>query len=135
MQNLLKHNYINSGTTILFFFVLLLVNHFFGFTGPFGFDDLEYARLGHLLFKGEPDWGHTFTYRFGIVIPTAFFHSIFDVSDHISAIYPLIIATGILYLIKVVFLMMSIELFLPVVYYLLVPGLFFIVIRSEPTFP
>lgn len=84
---------------VLFFFSILLINHFLGFTGPFGFDDIEYARLGHLMFKGKPDWLDPFTYRFGIVLPTGFFQYILGISDNVAAIYPLAISTGILLLV------------------------------------
>lgn len=85
-----------SGLIILFFFGLLLLHHLFGFTGPFGFDDIEYAHLGYLIFDGRPDWTNPFIFRFGIVLPNAISQFVFGINEHSAAIYPLAISLGIL---------------------------------------
>jgi hypothetical protein len=74
----------------------LLLNHFFGFTGPFGFDDIEYAHLGYLIFEGKPDWTNPFIFRFGIVIPNGISQFLFGINEHIAAIYPLAVSLGII---------------------------------------
>lgn len=81
---------------LLFYFSLLIVNHFLGYTGPFGFDDIEYARLGYLIFNGQPDWTNPFIFRFGIVVLNGIFQYFFGINEHIAAIYPLLISLGIL---------------------------------------
>lgn len=77
---------------ILFFFSLLLLNHFFGFTGPFGFDDIEYARLGHLYATGNSDYTNPFTFRFGVILPVGYLQNIFGITDSSAAIYPLLLS-------------------------------------------
>lgn len=74
----------------------MLLNHFFGFTGPFGFDDIEYAHLGYLIFDGRPDWTNPFIFRFGIVIPNGISQFLFGINEHIAAIYPLAVSLGII---------------------------------------
>ncbi len=74
----------------------MLLNHFFGFTGPFGFDDIEYAHLGYLIFDGRPDWTNPFIFRFGIVLPNGILQYLFGINEHIAAIYPLAVSLGIL---------------------------------------
>ncbi len=86
---------------VIFYFSILLINHYLGFTGPFGFDDLEYARLGHLFLNGKPDWSDPFTYRFGIVLPNGILQYIFGMTDDVASIYPLAITLGIIIIVTI----------------------------------
>lgn len=83
----------------LFFFGLLLLNHFFGFTGPFGFDDIEYARLGYLFSSGNPDFTNPFTFRFGAVLPVGYLQKVLGITDTAAAIYPLLLLSLLIFLI------------------------------------
>lgn len=84
---------------IIFFFILLLINHIYGFTGYFGFDDLSYAELAHAFFQKHPYWDNPFTFRFGIVIPLGILYLLFGVSDFVSVLYPLSVSLGLLILV------------------------------------
>jgi hypothetical protein len=88
----LKNLNATSFALIFFFFGLLLLNHFLGFTGPFGFDDIEYARLGHLFANGNPDYTNPFTFRFGVIFPIGYLQNWFGITDHAASIYPLLLS-------------------------------------------
>ncbi|WP_026904320.1 hypothetical protein [Pedobacter glucosidilyticus] len=84
---------------ILAGFLLLIFQHLFAYTGHFGFDDLNYAELAHAFFQKQPVWGHTFTFRFGIVIPLGVLYWLFGVSDSVSIIFPMLVSLGLLLLV------------------------------------
>lgn len=74
--------------------LLLLVHHFWGYYGHYGFDDIGgygyYAKQwadGQAFFLNED----FFSYRWGFIAPTGVFYALFGVNDHVSAILPTII--------------------------------------------
>lgn len=82
---------------ILLFHVLALVGyHVFGYTGHYGFDDLHYARLSNGLLHGMADFSDHFTFRFTLLVLTAFSYSLFGISDMASSLPALVITLIIL---------------------------------------
>jgi hypothetical protein len=71
--------------------LLLILHHFWGYYGHYGFDDVlgygyyahEWAQ-GQLFFLSED----FFSYRWGFIAPTSIFYALFGVNDHASAIFP-----------------------------------------------
>jgi len=78
-------------TTLLVLGAALLVHHFWGHGGHFGFDDMHYARLANQFANGifRTTAGH-YTYRWGMVVPHGVMYALFGVGDHTSAIVPLL---------------------------------------------
>ncbi len=77
----------------------LLIHHFIGFSGPFGYDDMWYAKIAHELNNGQFDLIQDhYTYRWTLVFPLALFYRLFGVSTYTSALPSLIYTMGTLYL-------------------------------------
>jgi len=81
--------------------LVLLCFHAFGFTGHYGYDDMQYAQLANDLTLGQMDFGDHFSYRWPIVGLTALAYSIFGVSDFASAVPPMLATIGILWVVLV----------------------------------
>ena len=70
--------------------ILLLLHHFAGHGGHFGFDDMVYARLAHQLAEGSfALTSDHYTYRWGLFFPIGLCYKYFGVSDFSSAVWPL----------------------------------------------
>lgn len=70
---------------------ILLINHFWGFFGHFGFDDMSYAGLANSVLKGKFSLGDDHTnYRWVVIFLTAFSYKIFGINDHSSALMPML---------------------------------------------
>ena len=79
---------------LLFFYLIsLLLYRIFGYTGHFGFDDMEYAKIAFDLINGNFDYANHFSYRFSLVLPTALSYYLFGVND-IASSFPPLIASG-----------------------------------------
>jgi len=72
---------------------------FFGYSGHFGYDDMEYAEVAYQLTQGNIDFGNHFFYRFAIILPTAICYTLFGVNDIASSIPPIIASGLILFLV------------------------------------
>lgn len=66
--------------------VLLIVHHFGFYYGHYGYDDMHYARLAAGLLDGHVDWADHYSYRWGVLLPTAVSYAIFGVNDWASAL-------------------------------------------------
>lgn len=81
--------------------ILLVVHHFWGYYGHYGFDDVVgygyYAKKwadGQLFYLNKD----FFSYRWGFIAPTSVFYALWGVNDHVSALFPTLvyIATALL---------------------------------------
>ncbi len=80
----------------LSFFLLLIIvivfNHFFGYVGHYGWDDMEYARLAKDWADGNFDLSlNHFTYRWTIIGFTGLSYKFFGMSDFASALPSMIV--------------------------------------------
>jgi len=71
---------------LLFYILIIVLYHLFGYTGHFGFDDLHYAELAKDLLRGELDFGDHYAYRFTLVGLTALSYLISGISDFASSL-------------------------------------------------
>lgn len=74
----------------------IIVYHFFGYTGHFGYDDLHYARLANDFKNGIVDYNDHFTYRTPVIVFTSISYLLFGVSDFASSLPALIISVLVL---------------------------------------
>jgi hypothetical protein len=85
-------------------FLIVLLYHWIGYLGHFGFDDLVYAKLAHGLNQGNTDFSDHFSFRFPLLWLTALSYRLFGVHDLASAIPSFIITGGILgFVFKILF--------------------------------
>lgn len=85
---------------LLLFYVLLLIGyHFWGYIGHFGYDDLHYAQLAIDFLNGKINFDDHFTYRFPVVVFTALSYSIFGINDFAASLPPLVFTVLILFLV------------------------------------
>jgi hypothetical protein len=92
--------YRGSSVWILLFFVsALILHHILGYTGHYGYDDLEYARLAGNFTHGIIDFNNHYSYRLSLILLTALSYSLFGVSDFASSLPSLIITISILLLV------------------------------------
>ncbi len=89
----------NSLYIFLFFGLLLVLYHVFGYFGHYGFDDMVYARLAKNMADGTLVFDNSFSFRFGILIPLALSYFFFGVSDFSSSMPSLIVSLSILFLV------------------------------------
>lgn len=81
---------------LLAYIVLVILYHFVGYTGHFGYDDVHYAQLAADLLKGKVNFEDHYLYRFPVILFTALFYLIFGISDLSSSLPALIITLIIL---------------------------------------
>lgn len=84
------------GLILLIHIAALLLYHATGYSGHFGYDDLHYARLAADFNQGRLDYNDHYSYRFPVIVLTAFSYRIFGISDFASSFPPLIITILIL---------------------------------------
>ncbi len=77
----------------------LLFNHFFGFLGHFGYDDIHYARLSNGWLNGQFLAADHFSYRFPLLALTTLSYWLFGINDFASALPSLLVTSGILFLV------------------------------------
>ena len=92
---------IKSASIILFLFYVtaLILYHIIGYIGYFGYDDIHYALLSVDLTNGIINFNDHFSYRFPVILFTAFSYYIFGISDAASALPPLLATILILLLV------------------------------------
>lgn len=95
--------YKNIKVEKLFLFIsviFLIIHHFVGFGGHFGWDDMEYAQLSHQWAAGNFHLtDNHFTYRFPIIFFSGIAYKIFGVNDFASALPAMLISIVILLLV------------------------------------
>jgi hypothetical protein len=85
---------------ILVFFILVFIGyHYWGYIGHYGYDDMEYAMLASDWTRGIFHPGNHFSYRMTITGLTALAYMVFGVSDFASALPPMLVTIGILWLV------------------------------------
>ena len=85
---------------ILFLAVLaLFANHFFGYIGHYGYDDLHYAKLANDLSNGLVNLNDNYTFRISLIALTSLSYKVFGISDFASSLPSLIITSLILILV------------------------------------
>jgi hypothetical protein len=75
---------------------VLLVHHFFAYTGHYGYDDMHYARLANMLLQGVMNYEDHYSFRWPIILLTALSFQLFGISDHVSAVPALCMSIGTL---------------------------------------
>jgi hypothetical protein len=76
--------------------VAVVVHHLGFFYGYFGYDDIYYARLADRLLDGNVDYTDHYSYRWTVLLPTAFSYYLFGVSDFSTALPSLLVSVGVL---------------------------------------
>lgn len=71
---------------LLFFVLMVICYRVFGYTGHFGYDDMQYAELAAGLLKGEVDFDDHFTFRFPVIAATALSYQLFGINDFASSL-------------------------------------------------
>ncbi|MBI5540570.1 MAG: hypothetical protein HY951_10965 [Bacteroidia bacterium] len=80
-------NYSIKLSVFLLLIIVIFFNHFFGYVGHYGWDDMEYARLAKQWADGNFDLTlNHFTYRWTIIGFTGLSYMLFGMSDFASAI-------------------------------------------------
>ncbi|MBL4708532.1 MAG: glycosyltransferase family 39 protein [Flavobacteriales bacterium] len=79
------------------YLLALIIYRIYGYSGHFGFDDMEYAEMSHQLLLGEADFSNHFTYRFSIIFPTAISYFLFGINDWSSS-FPTMVASALVLL-------------------------------------
>ncbi len=94
---------INSRLTslyiFLFFVIIIILNHVFGYFGHYGFDDMLYSRIARNFANGVTMYDNSFSFRFTIILLTSLSYLIFGVSDFSSSLPSLLISVLTLYII------------------------------------
>ena len=78
---------------------IIITYHAFGFIGPYGYDDLHYAKLANDFKNGIINYNDHFLYRTTIVVLTSLSYSIFGISDFASSLPSIFISIFILFLV------------------------------------
>jgi 4-amino-4-deoxy-L-arabinose transferase-like glycosyltransferase len=85
-----------SRIILILHILALILYHAFGNIGPYGYDDMHYARLAWDLLHGSLDYNDHFVFRTPLIVFTAISYFLFGISDFSSALPTLIITSGIL---------------------------------------
>ncbi|TVR73846.1 MAG: hypothetical protein EA408_03950 [Marinilabiliales bacterium] len=83
----------------LFFVVLIILNHIFGYFGHYGYDDMLYSRIARNFLNGVTMYDNSFSFRFTIILLTSLSYLIFGISDFSSSLPSLLISVSILYIV------------------------------------
>jgi len=86
-----------KSAVLLAHILLLILYRLWGYSGHFGYDDIEYARLSAELTNSIIESDNHFFYRWAVILPTALMYSLFGVNDFSSSIPPIIAASLTLY--------------------------------------
>ncbi len=71
---------------LLFFFAVVICYRVFGYSGHFGFDDMQYAEIAANMLNGVVDYDDHFTFRFALIAATALSYKIFGINDFASSL-------------------------------------------------
>lgn len=94
----MKPNRTNQILFLVFAFALVL-HHWFGYLGHYGYDDMEYAQAAARLVSGDFDAGNHYSFRITIVGLTALSYKLFGINDWASAFPALLFSIGTLALV------------------------------------
>jgi len=84
---------------LLFHVFLIILYRILGYSGHFGYDDMEYAKVSYEFSQGVFDSGNHFSYRWSLLLPTAISYLLFGINDIASSIPPIIASSIILLLV------------------------------------
>ena len=88
----MKNRIYLKSAILLAFISILLVNHFFGYLGHFGYDDMHYARLANDLSNGVFNANDHYSFRLTLIGLTSLSYQLFGVNDFASALPSLLIS-------------------------------------------
>ncbi len=95
--NLIKYNHRLTWFGVLI--ICVLIHHFFGFNGHYGYDDMWYAKVAHGITNGQLDLqSDHYAYRWTLIFPLALVYEIFGINDHSSGMVSIGYFIGILFL-------------------------------------
>lgn len=84
---------------LLVSFLIVILYHYFGYIGHYGYDDMQYAEIADNLNHNIFDPNDHFSFRLPVILLTAVSYRIFGVSDFASALPSIIIFCFILTLV------------------------------------
>ncbi len=87
---------------LLFFCLLFVLHHFWGYLGHYGYDDMHYAKLAFDMVNGHFDPQDHFSFRITLLGLTALSYKIFGVNDFASALPAMLVSIGTLILVFLV---------------------------------
>lgn len=70
----------------LFFALVIVCYRLLGYSGHFGYDDMQYAEIAANLLNGNIDFDDHFTFRFTIIAATALSYLLFGINDLASSL-------------------------------------------------
>lgn len=71
---------------LLFFIAVVLCYRLFGYSGHFGFDDMQYAEIAANILNGNVDYDDHFTFRFTLIGATVLSYKLFGINDFASSL-------------------------------------------------
>lgn len=77
---------------LLFFVLMVICYRLSGYTGHYGYDDMQYAEIAANMLNGNIDFDDHFTFRFTIIAATALCYRLFGINDFASSL-PAMVAT------------------------------------------
>ena len=92
----------NKYLVFVFFCFLIIVHHFVGYLGHFGYDDMHYARLAHDLNLGQFNPHDHFSFRITLLGLTSLSYRLFGINDFASSLPSMLAFITTLFLIFIV---------------------------------
>lgn len=87
---------------LLFFVLVVICYRLSGYTGHYGYDDMQYAEIAANLLNGDVDFDDHFTFRFTIIVATALCYKLFGVNDFASSLPAMVLTIMMLVTIYVI---------------------------------
>ena len=78
---------------------VLIIFHFWGYIGHYGYDDLQYAELAKGFMEGNIDYNDHFSFRTPVIVLTSLCYLFFGISDFSSSLPAIFISIGILWVV------------------------------------
>ncbi|HPF50279.1 MAG TPA: hypothetical protein PK335_01830 [Draconibacterium sp.] len=97
-MNLAKNKYL----VFIFFCLLIIVHHFAGYLGHFGYDDMLYAKLAHNLNLGQFNPQDHFSFRITLLGLTSLSYRLLGINDFASSLPSMLAFTATLFLVFIV---------------------------------
>lgn len=76
---------------LLFFVLVVICYRLSGYTGHYGYDDMQYAEIAAKMLNGDVDYDDHFTFRFTIIAATAISYRLFGINDFASSIPAMVV--------------------------------------------
>lgn len=83
----------------LAFAAVVVLYHFFGYIGHYGYDDLHYAKLANDFKNGMVDYSDHYSFRITIILLTAISYMLLGISDFASSLPSIFLTLAILFLV------------------------------------